>query len=256
MKPHDEPLFVLRYRWSMRAGLISIYALIIWFAWFVILADPAKTYVDQLLFRPLLVFASLISLCQLMDLLLFREIRLYRDRIVKVRKFIGSREMKLENARLEAVGLRNDGSVKSFFGHNPSPCRRLLHALYPIGAIRYFERLATPQDVEELTRHLAHVSGRNVDEFRGPHIEMSKLIKGAPARKTQELEGDLDKLIKECTRQRIVSKGSLDEVVVFHDDPIQKAYDRTENRVLFIAMVALLMPSIVLLVFVIWFELR
>jgi hypothetical protein len=167
----DEPLFVLKYRRFIRGGLIALFSFWVLFASTMILADPDPHFHDVAAVALLTYF----TLMQLVELLLFKEFRLYRDRIVKVWRLIGSRELALANARLEIFSIFSL-SGKHFFVQESNPCRRLLQ-WFSFKRVFYLDYFAYPQDAQELTRHLAYVSGRKIEEFERFRILMPKLIK-------------------------------------------------------------------------------
>jgi hypothetical protein len=174
----DQPLFVLKYRSSIRAGLVFSFGFLIFFFWVFILILPAHSFMDKFFMKPFAGIISLPFLFQLIDLLLFKEFRLYRDRVVKVWKLLGSAEIRLANARLVGWGF-SSLKVKYFSDHSRIPSHKWLQALCPSRPLRfvsYAEHYADPQDVEKLTKHLAELSGRKVEEFKAARIDMKRLI--------------------------------------------------------------------------------
>jgi len=100
----DEPVFVLKYRSSIRAGIVFTFGFLIFYFWVSILILPAHNLFHKFFLKPFFGIFSLIPLFQLIDLLLFKELRLYRDRVVKVWKLLGTAEIRLANARLVGWG--------------------------------------------------------------------------------------------------------------------------------------------------------
>jgi hypothetical protein len=93
-----------------------------------------------------------------MDLLLFKEIRLYRDRIVRVWKGIGERAIRLADARLSS-NFRGGLRAKVICHQDTSWLGAIAKG------VNYNEELADPKDVLNLNSLLAELSGRKVEEF-------------------------------------------------------------------------------------------
>jgi len=109
------------------------------------------------------------AVSQVIDLVLFKEIRLYQDRIVKVWELLGQREIGLTNATL------TDLSSDAFRSKRISnQTRRWLPGLF--NGISYDEDLPDPEDVKKLNRLLAALSGRSVRELR-ESVRLVRLIK-------------------------------------------------------------------------------
>ena len=101
--------------------------------------------------------------------MLFREVRLYQDRIVKAWKWIGAKEIKLENASFTTSipGGRNARTV----------CNQdTKWYLRGITGIFYHEDLADPKEVKKLNSLLAYLSNRKLQEIEYP-TKLKKLIK-------------------------------------------------------------------------------
>lgn len=158
----NEPLFVLKYRAFMRAGIVFIFSFWIFFFGVCTFVVPANGTI-QLLYKPFFGFVSFILLFLVVELVLFREIRLYRDKIVKEWRLIGSKEIELANARLENCS--RCGASTKLFSDQDSNSPNWLRLLFPTRVISYAEHFADPEDVKELNRLLADLSGRKVEEF-------------------------------------------------------------------------------------------
>jgi hypothetical protein len=176
MKLNDEPLFVLRYHVFMRVSAIFICSFFIFFFGVCAFVLTARNTV-QLLYQPVFGFLSFWLAFQVIDLLLFGGIRLYRDRIVQNWRLIGSREIKLANARLRGGYIIPGAGGKSFFNKDTNEYLGWLTRLFHLTGITYLEHLADPQDVKELNILLADLSGRKVEDFEGRKILMGNLIK-------------------------------------------------------------------------------
>ncbi len=101
MKSYDEPLFILQYqRRKVIKRLIYFFPALFMFGLGTI--DVRHPYGFTNLFLQLgSAFFLLVFILLFIDILFFKEVRLYKDRIVKVWKLVGKRhvEIKLENAR-------------------------------------------------------------------------------------------------------------------------------------------------------------
>ncbi len=130
MKSSDEPLFVLRYQ--KRKLILYVVAMLflmamIYFCLFVVVVSSILDFILAKLGGALLffIFASFLA-----DMLLFKEIRLYRDRIVKEWRLVGSRELRLAEAGLMSQGWSEMGiGAKCFFKRGMGPFWRFLMAV-------------------------------------------------------------------------------------------------------------------------------
>jgi hypothetical protein len=122
----------------------------------------------------------LLSIRSIVELLSFKEIRLYRDKMVQVRRWgIAEAEVKLADASLtssDSRGLR----TKSIFNQDMKIYRGwLVRSLLFWKIIVYEETLATPDDARKLKGLLAHLSGRTIEELEG---ELDRLLKAGTAK--------------------------------------------------------------------------
>jgi len=177
VKSYDEPLFVLKYQ-KRKVILWVLFCLwpipLFYYAFFV--------YVYRFPSNP--VFAMLWGLMYLFfcvpfvtEMVLFKEIRFYSDRIVKAWSLIGTKELELAQLGLGSRCSPQLGIGGKYFferGMNPS-WRALAPYLYMIG-ITYQESFADRRDVKQLNTLLAQLSGRKVEEFEQT-VTMGKLIK-------------------------------------------------------------------------------
>lgn len=227
---HDEPLFVLRYRafHVFLRTIISAFSFILFTG--LVLFPFGSAF--GLLFKAVLGgLLGLLSIRSVIEPLSFKEIRLYSDRIVEVRKW-GSTEILLANTRLVSEG---GFRRKSIFSQDMKIYRGWLARSFLFWRIiAYEESLADPKDVRRFNRLLARLSGRKV----------------------QELEWNLDRLIKGNAGPLPITKETLVEVLSCHDDSEQAAYERTANGALLVATLPITLPIGVLWLFVIWWSLR
>lgn len=233
MKSHDEPLFVLRYRRHHVLLRTIFFAFgFIFFGGFTLF--PSRSVFD-LIFKPAFGFLSLLSARGLIELLSFREISLYNDRIVQIRKFgIPETELKFANATLISSDTRVVGR-KSIFDKDVKASRSwLLRTFLFWRIVVYEETLAKPEDVRRFNSLLAYVSGRKI----------------------LELEGDLDALIKKGSGPRVVTKDTSVEEFLCPEDPQQVAYERSANRAFLVVTLAHALAMVVLCLFIIWWRLR
>ncbi len=175
MPADREPLFVLRYRRNLRAGIIFAGSSLAILLGTMVLVVP-KTDAKDLALQASMGLIALLCLFWVMDLALFSEIRLYRDRIVKRWNLLGEREVRLANAKL--IGRGYSGRVEKMFFEQESSWLWALPGTFFREFVSYREELADPKDVKELNRLLAELSGRKVEELERPEISMPKLING------------------------------------------------------------------------------
>jgi len=164
----NEPLFVLRYRtYSLivRLALFFVFTPI----FFMAIGLPASNL--KILFSKIvLLLLGLWCTYLLIDFLLFKEIRLYRDRIVKINNIIGIREVNLHDAKLTGnnivfgIKVFHKNGTDWFFGG------QIKGVFYDDSAARY-------EDAEKLNSLLAQLSGRKIDDFKKMNIKLKKFIK-------------------------------------------------------------------------------
>lgn len=170
----EQPLFALKYQpqrvaWSVFwASIVGIpVGLILTFN-----AHLAKTGFNVMLFITVGSLILIASIFQIIDSLLFKEIRVYKDRILKIWHLLGKREINFQDARMD--GMRSPiVSTKKIFRSGTNVF------LAPFKGIYYDENLARPQDIKKLNSILADLTGRKVEEFEKFKITFKKLIKEA-----------------------------------------------------------------------------
>jgi hypothetical protein len=159
----DEPLFVLKYRRnrvSLRILGLSIIILffLMWEVVCLLFFELSFGFFFFVIFFGLTIF---FFIREIHDVLSFKEIRLYKDKIVKVWKSMRTREIKLVDAILVTTDYRlrkrwiRDANVKSVLLHSKG--------------IGYCEDLPAADDVKKLNRLLAALSGRRVKELGQSH---------------------------------------------------------------------------------------
>lgn len=233
MKSHDEPFFVLRYR--RYHVLLRTFIFSFGFIFFSALTlFPSRSFFG-LIIKSTFGFLFLLFARDLVELISFREIRLYNDRIVQIRRFgIPEIEVKLADAALISSDSRAIGR-KSIFNKDVKASRSwLLRTFLFWRIIVYEETLAKPENVRRFNSLLAYVSGRKI----------------------LELEGDLDALIKKGSGPRVVTKDTSVEALLCPEDPQQAAYDRAANRAFLVVTLAHALAMVVLCLFIIWWRLR
>jgi uncharacterized membrane protein YuzA (DUF378 family) len=169
----DQPLLVLRYRGHQRILRIVLYSfciLIFGFGLIVTFFESGTFVLTRLIYG---VFAALLGLggiYALIEILLFKEIRLYNDRMAKEWHLIGTAEIGLKNATY-------NGRDYSFMGvrclRNPNTRQYLNN----FKIILFDQYMLAPKDLKELNRLLAKLSGRNVEEFEGDKVLFERLMK-------------------------------------------------------------------------------
>jgi hypothetical protein len=176
----DEPLFVLKYRrGEVIKRLILVLFLIMPLVWWISqhwnLHGPKETlwliWVSFALFHLSFLF---------MDILLFRQVALYKTKIVKTWHFVGKIQIKLADAQLRCragykiyTGIFDSGPFNRWMRIYD---RRTNVALSYIKAVCYDEKLADPEDVKKLNTLLADLTGRKVEELEQPRIRIDRLI--------------------------------------------------------------------------------
>ena len=177
MKSSDEPLFVLNDQKRklilyIVGGLFLM--LMVYFFLFVVAVSSTLDLIITKLGALLWLF---ILAPILVDMLLFKEIRLYGDRIVKEWRLVGSRELDLAEVGLISQSWPTWGiGAKCFFKQGMSPFWRLLIAVVHQIGITYKEHLADPTKVKKLNSLLAELSGRKIEEFEQT-VTMERFVK-------------------------------------------------------------------------------
>jgi hypothetical protein len=178
----DEPLFVLKYRREkvMKILMPGLFPL----ALFGLAAFDVVDVPDRFLVRVAGIIGLFIFVPYFLELLLFREVRLYKDRIVKIWNHIGNREVNLADARLLATA--DDAIGVGRFKLGPySKTKRIFDrrtnvawSYMPCIGVFYNEMLADQDDVKKLNTLLADLTGRKVEEFEQPRTRIDRLIQG------------------------------------------------------------------------------
>jgi hypothetical protein len=153
---NSEPLFVLKYRVGSVAAFVTaclVLASIFGIALFAMPLDRSslvRFFLEELAFG----FVFLVILSALIGLLLFDEIRLYSDRIVKARRFLRDTEVHLADAKY-----RVDGNAVAMLSRNAVKLGPLFQGVvYSCG-------LVNPEDHKKMISLLARLSGRTTEEF-------------------------------------------------------------------------------------------
>jgi hypothetical protein len=178
VKSYDDPLFVLKYQqrkvipmvvlWLLLFGLLGTYGLF---------AHIGRSTFHLIFARSFGFLSLLICAAGVTEILLFKEIRLYRDKIVKAWRLIGTRELELAKAGL-ACGMSISGyGAKSFFEQGMSPYWLLPMTFFHSMGITYHEYFADESEVKRLNALLAELSGRKIEEFE-QMLKMEKFIEG------------------------------------------------------------------------------
>jgi hypothetical protein len=176
VKSNGEPLCVLTYRTHWKIFTVFCVGFLVFFfgvSTFVLLARNTI----HSLYNPVMGFFFLLFASRLIDILLFSEIRLYPDRMVKVWKLLGSKEIRLANARLRGGNMMGAGG-KTLFNKDTNVYLGWLLRLFHLTGITYAEHFADPEAVKKLNTILADLSGRKVEDFEARRISMDKLIEG------------------------------------------------------------------------------
>ncbi|MBI4964086.1 MAG: hypothetical protein HY913_12475 [Desulfomonile tiedjei] len=221
-KSDDEPLFVLRYRKFhvlLRAFCFAVLALFLGGMSFI----PPYTGPLDLLFRPFSVFLFLVFILSLIDLLLFKEVRLHKDRIVLVRRFTG--QIGIDLGKLRLVNTSTGMARKSFFKQDASYLLAWIFSVFLFRGFSYYEDLADPQDARKLNAFLALMSGRKSTELNQP--------------------GMMFRFIKEGAKPLVVDLHALDDALFQDAEPTD--FDRIANIGLLIVGLLIMLGNAILL---------
>jgi hypothetical protein len=166
VQSYGDPLFVLKYQkrkvipmavlWLLLFGLLGTYGLF---------AHIGRSTFHLIFARSFGFMCLLICGAGVAEILLFKEIRLYRDRIVKAWRLIGTRELELAKAGLGSGMSISGYGTKSFFEQGMSPYWLVPMAFFHSMGITYHEYFADERRVKRLNDLLAELSGRKIEEF-------------------------------------------------------------------------------------------
>jgi hypothetical protein len=194
---------VLRYRCSHR--LLRLFILFFFIALFGLMAlvpigdkhGPVLSVIVTFMFGAI----AVLTVFHFVTLLLFREIRVYRDSIVGRRRWIGDREIKLTEASLIIADSRAF-SARIL-------CRQgTKWYLRGITGILYYPDLPDLKAIKKFNSLLAHMSGRRIGEFEQPVT--------------------IPLLIKEGETPRSAEDYAFDERLLI-EDPGEKQFNRIAN---------------------------
>jgi len=226
---HDEPLFVLKYRRGHVVFRIFCLSLIV-LVFSVILLGIAFAGKDGFVFRLacelLFVLLLIYFILKLVGLALFKEIRLYEDRMVKVSKLTGDTEIRLAEARFQNA---SSAALRA----KRLASRDTKWFLSPFKGIFYYEDLPDPKDAKKLNYLLAALSGKKIREF--------------------EEATTIDALIKEGCAPQIVDRYTLDKLdsEILRDYIEEKKFNRAANKGLVVAVLLLLVAMLILVFFIV-----
>jgi hypothetical protein len=158
----DEPLFVLKYLGYKRIIPISGLIICLFFFGLATFVVPSIPFSSRLIGF----FCFSLFLIRLTDLVLFKEIRLYKKQMVKVWTFIGAREIELAKARLRSFSSPTLGiKGKSLSKQDMNVHWGWIFSVFLLSGISYLEHLADPREVKKLNGLLAEVCGRSTADF-------------------------------------------------------------------------------------------
>lgn len=229
MAGHDEPLFVLKYDGD-RVGLrvIVLVVFILMLTGPLLFLIPVRDAVDVLakIFGLLVLFGGVFAIAQTLS---FREILLYSERIVQLRKS-GDIEIELNNAMLSGFDYHGKKwrsiSNQEVVGPTPS-----IWTISPSNrTITYDESLVAPKDRRQFKGWLAYLSGRKFHFFDEDILPLP------------------EKLIRTAKSPRIVTSTTLDESI-FVEDAQTREYRRAEKLACVVIVLSLIMPLLIALLF-------
>jgi hypothetical protein len=176
MRLHDEPLCVLRYKAWKKLVYSTAILLLIPFALYGAFVYSPPSMAKLVYCKSVgLVFLTFL-LIGLADIALFKEIRLYEDRIAKTWLLLGTRELELKKVGLRCVTIPELGMGKKTFFHETMRKRIWIPELGRLVGIYYMEHMARPSAVKELNTVLARLSGREPWELERT-VAINSLIK-------------------------------------------------------------------------------
>jgi hypothetical protein len=178
---NSEPLFVLKYRNGSTAAFVTACLVLASICGIALFAMPLdrSSLVSSLSVKLLCGFLFLLFVVSPIELILFNEIRLYSDRIVKVRCFLRDTEVDLADAKYSV-----DGNAVAILSRNAG-------RLWPIfQGVVYSCGLVNPEDHKKMIFFLARLSGRTTEEFvSAPGLFGSKeFLKKGTALRSIEME--------------------------------------------------------------------
>jgi hypothetical protein len=172
---NDTPVATLKYlKRPMLAPMVAVPMLCAMLLFGILVYVP-ESWLEFVMVKCLCIVLLFILLMPIVELLIFKEIRLYKDRIVKEWKFFGVKELKLEGARLQSEYYSGMGS-KSFYKQNSNPQWDWLLSFFLFTKISYGEYFTDPANLKEFHSALAQLTGRRVEEFDGSGT-MKTLVK-------------------------------------------------------------------------------
>lgn len=209
LKLHVDPLFVLKYKRSRVLLWLFIYAFYVLF--FAIIALMPVGHKGEIALPALKILVcgsvSLVMLFQLIDLFLFREIRVYEDRIAKVWKWIGVKEIGLASAFL-TESVPGGWRARTIC---PPDTKWYVRG---IKGIFYYQDLADPRDIKRLNILLAYLSRRRIQEFEDTTTTRRLIKDGNGLRSAIGYTFD-ERLLDEVTDERAFNhKANLATLVV------------------------------------------
>jgi hypothetical protein len=172
----EEPLFVLKYLKRRMIVLIMGCLFIVPMEFYALFVHAARSTFELIFVKLGALLFLLLVIPGLLDMMLVKEIRLYKDRIVKVWRLIGRRELELAEAGLRCQSFPTIGiGKKGFFKQGTNVFWGRLLATFFVTEIAYNEHFADRVEVEQLNRILGELSGRQPEEFEQT-VEMERLI--------------------------------------------------------------------------------
>jgi len=176
-----EPLSVLRYsRWKVWLLTIIIIIEMGIFAWILhLIASTNSNSVIAQVLESIILILVIGGVWRIIDIILFKELKLYQDRIIKESYLLGQKEVELEKAYIDRWQSVITGlTVRIYIKKSP---------LILKGGVYFIEGLVNAKDRKTFYSILAELSGRQVEDFTRKLIKpfevkyavwSEKLIKG------------------------------------------------------------------------------
>jgi len=235
---HDEPLLVLRYNVrKVRLRVLTSFFLLLMLLGIFLNYTEILTVATIVLGMLLLAFLLIYEIVSVIYVIYQKEVRLYKDRIVRVSPFFGERELRLARAKLV---VRHSLSMvwPRVWTTAIAICDPDISLTWqPItGGVVFNGRFADREDMRKLKIALATLSGR-------------------PAKDFDQTNKVAEPLIKEGSSPRVATKRTPDEEINRTLDPVEyereEKYNRAEIRSSFVlyifVMVGVCLWALVLL---------
>jgi hypothetical protein len=176
VKSYDDPLVVLKYQKRKVIPMVVLVLIsLIPLGLYCLFAHVPRSTFDLIFARSIGFLLLLVQGAFIIEIILFKEVRLYRDAIVKIWKLLGTKELELSKAGLgSGMSIAHFGT-KYFFKQGMRTYWLFPMAFFHSMGITYLEYFADERKVKQMNILLAELTGRKVAEFEKRGV-MEKLI--------------------------------------------------------------------------------